>query len=141
MEDIINTIVDMQREMERTFRELWTKLSAEKPLEVAGWEPPTDIVETDEEIIVYVDVPGFSRDDIRVKVTEDSVEVRAERSAERRVEGKYLLRQRIHKSLFKLIKLPVKIRPEEAKAKLENGVLVIYLPKRTVGREVPISIE
>jgi len=141
MEDIINTIVEMQRELERSFRELWSRISAEKPVEISGWEPPTDVVETDDEIIVYVDVPGFGKDDIRIKVTEEAVEIRAERKAERRVEGKYFLRQRIQSSLYKLVKLPVKVRPEDAKARLENGVLEIRVPKGERAREVQISVE
>ena len=141
VEEVINTIAQMQREIERAFRDLWTRLPVERPLQLGIWEPPVDIIESDGEVIVYVDVPGFSRDEIRVRVTEDSVEVRAERKAERRIEGKYIVRQRVRESLYKRVELPVKVRPEQAKAKLENGVLEIRIPKSEIAREVQVVVE
>lgn len=135
------TIAQFQRDVERTFEKIWTKLAAERPLKLGIWEPPADVVEKDNEIIVYVDVPGFSKDDVKVRVTDDAVEVMAERKAEAAVGGKYLLKQRVREALYKRIDLPVKVRPEQAKARMENGVLEIRVPKSEVVREVQIVVE
>ncbi len=135
------TIAQFQRDMERTFEKIWTRLATERPLKLGVWEPPADVVEKDNEIIVYVDVPGFSKDDVKVRVTDDAVEVMAERKAEAAVGGKYILKQRVREALYKRIDLPVKVRPEQAKARMENGVLEIRVPKSEVVREVQIVVE
>lgn len=135
------TVAQFQRDMERAFEKIWTKLAAERPLKLGIWEPPADVVEKDNEIIVYVDVPGFSKDDVKVRVTDDAVEVMAERKAEAMVGGKYLMKQRVREALYKRIDLPVKVRPEQAKARMENGVLEIRVPKSEVVREVQIVVE
>lgn len=140
-EEVINTLAQVQREIERTFRDLWTKIASERPIQLGTWEPPADVIDRDDEVVIYVDVPGFSKDDIRVRVTEDSVEVRAERREEGEVEGRYVIKQRVRESLYKKIELPVKVRPEQARARLENGVLEIRIPKSEVAREVQVVVE
>ncbi|MCC6049367.1 MAG: Hsp20/alpha crystallin family protein [Thermofilum sp.] len=139
--EMIETLARMEREVEKMFRDLWTRLSAEVPLKLEAWEPPADVIDAGEELVVYVDVPGFSKENIKVKVTEDYIEIVAQKSAEKTVTGTYLLRQRFRESLYKKIVLPVKVRPEQAKARLENGVLEIRVPKISVAKEVQVSVE
>jgi len=44
-----------------------------------GWEPPVDVLETDAGLLVVVALPGVSRDDVHVVVSEDEVLVRGTR--------------------------------------------------------------
>ncbi len=139
--ELVETLARMEREVERMFRDLWTKLSAEIPLKFEAWEPPADVIDAGDELIVYVDVPGFSKENIKVKVTEDCIEIIAKQSEEKTVSGTYLLRQRFRESLYKRIDLPVKVRPEQARARLENGVLEVRVPKSGIVKEIQVSIE
>lgn len=140
MQEIANLIAQTQKEVEKLFRDVWSKLSAEG-LRLGAWEPPVDVIDRGEEIIVLADVPGFSKEDIKVKVTETAVEVFAQRSTEIPIEGRYVLRQRVRDSIYRRVDLPVKVRPELAKAKLENGVLEVRIPKSEVAREIQILVE
>jgi len=130
----------VQRELEKAFRDAMARLSA-AGASFGAWEPPADVIDRGEDIVVLVDTPGFSKEDIKVKVTESAVEVMAQRSRTVQPEGKYLLRQRMGESLYKRIDLPVKVRPEHAKARLENGVLEIVIPKSEVAREIQVIVE
>lgn len=141
MEELMATIAQFQRDVEKTFEKIWTKLATERPLKLGAWEPPADVIDKDNEIIVYVDVPGYSKDDVKVRVTDDTVEVMAERKVEAVTGGKYILKQRVREVLYKRIDLPIKVRPEQAKAKMENGVLEIKIPKSETTREVQIVVE
>lgn len=140
VQEVAQLITQVQKDIERLFRDLWSRLSSEGVTPTA-WEPPADVIDRGDEISVLVDAPGFSKDDVRVKVTENSIEIFAQRSAAVPIEGKYLIRQRVRESLYKRIELPVKIRPEQAKAKLENGVLEIRAPKSEVAKEIQVVIE
>lgn len=141
LSEVAELLARVQKEVDKMFNDLWAKLSAEVPVKPSVWEPPADVIDLGEEYVVYVDVPGFSKEDIKVKVTEDYVEIQARRSEEKAVGGRYVLRQRFRESLYKRVEFPVKVRPEQAKARLENGVLEIRIPKSSVTREIQLSIE
>jgi HSP20 family protein len=105
---------------------------------------PIDLAETDKEIIVRADLPGFNKEEIRIKATEDTLEIVAEKKKEKVEKGKTFYRQeRMMGSASRLIRLPERVKPEEAKAKFENGVLEIILPKAEVKKpkEKEIRIE
>ncbi|RLE60652.1 MAG: hypothetical protein DRJ35_02645 [Thermoprotei archaeon] len=142
-QEILQSIARFQKEVERTFREFWDKFS-KYTLSLGTFEPLIDIEDRNEELVIYVDLPGFSKNEIKIKVTEDSVEVKAEKSAERKTvekERKYITRQRFYEGFYKRIVLPVKVRPEQARARLENGVLEIRIPKSEAAREVEVNVE
>ncbi|MCD6562334.1 MAG: Hsp20/alpha crystallin family protein [Thermoproteales archaeon] len=142
-QEILQSIANFQKEMEKTFREFWDKFS-KYTVSLGMFEPLVDIEDRSDEVVIYMDLPGFSKNEIKIKVTEDSVEVRAEKSIERKnveKERKYFTRQRFYEGFYKRILLPVKVRPEQARAKLENGVLEIHIPKSEAAREVEVNVE
>jgi HSP20 family protein len=77
-------------------------------------EPLVDIVETDSEIRVVVELPGVEKSDIKLHGTEDSLEISVDTP-----QYKY----------YKEVELPVKVRVKEASSTYKNGVLEVVLPK------------
>jgi len=141
--DILSSVAKVQRELEGMFRDFWSKFLKYRPVLGYG-EPPADIEDKESELVVYVDLPGFSKEEIKIKVTEDMLEVKAEKSEERKLTEKsrnYIVKERMYESFYKRIHLPVKVRPEQARAKLVNGVLEIYLPKSEATREIEVRLE
>jgi len=146
MEDILRetfeTLKKIEMELNKIFRDIASKYpSISFPSGV--YEPLVDIEETENEYIVYMDVPGFRKEDLKITVGDNYVEVYAERREEEKEESrekKYVVRQRFYETVKKRIELPSAIKPEEARASLNNGVLTIYLPKRVVSREVTIEL-
>ena len=104
--------------------------------------PLADVKETDEEVIVTMDLPGMDKGDIDISVTEDTLEVKAEIKAEKeeKEEG-YHKKERTCTKFERFLKLPAQIKSEEAKASLENGVLKIEMPKVEVTTKTKITIE
>ena len=82
-QEILQSIANFQKEMEKTFREFWDKFS-KYTVSLGMFEPLVDIEDRSDEVVIYMDLPGFSKNEIKIKVTEDSVEVRAEKSIERK---------------------------------------------------------
>jgi HSP20 family protein len=77
-------------------------------------EPLVDIVDTDGEIKVIVELPGVEKEDIKLSGTENKLTISVEAP-----ERKY----------FKEIKVPAKIDPKKAKTSYKNGVLEVTLAK------------
>lgn len=138
---IFDSLSEMQRHIERMFREFWK--SAPKELRFGFYEPLVDVEDKGDEYIVYINVPGFSKDEVKVRVTEDFVEVSAEHSEEKKKEiasKNYVMRERVYEGFKRRIELPTKVRPESASAYLKDGVLEIHLPKSEAAREIEVSI-
>jgi len=103
-------------------------------------EPLYDIENRENEIIVTIDLPYVSKDNIKVYATEDMLEVTAEMRSAVSWERWGSIQRRITFSRFrKQIRLPEKVNPDEASATFRNGVLRITLPK--VRRQVSIKVE
>jgi len=77
-------------------------------------EPLVDIIPGDKVIQVIAEMPGVEKDDIKLEASEDELFISAE--SERR---KYR----------KVVKLPFKVDPKQAKARYKNGVLEVTLNK------------
>jgi HSP20 family protein len=79
-------------------------------------EPLVDIVETDGEIHVVVELPGVDKSEIKLSGTEDSLTIEVDNP-----QRKY----------YKEVKLPSKVKVREAKTSYRNGVLEVTFPKLT----------
>lgn len=121
-------------------REVFRKMLGEvvDNLPEAGGGPAVDVVDSPEEIVIYVDLPGTKKELIDLGVTEDAVTVRArfERPA-----GTYLVRERPEAEMNRRVKLPAEVKPEQVRAKYEDGVLVVQLPKLIVVKPHSVPID
>ena len=90
-----------------------------------------DVRETDAELVVTADLPGYDREDIDVAVKDRTLTIEAERSEERSDEGEHYHRQeRSHRRVSRSVRLPAEIDEAGADAAYRNGVLTVTLPKR-----------
>lgn len=92
--------------------------------------PRADLSETEDELIIRIDAPGFEKSDFAIKATETDLEISAERKEEReKEEENYYRRERHYGKFYRSFTLPTKVIPEESNAKYKNGVLEIRLKK------------
>ena len=102
-----------------------------------------DVKETPEAYTLQAEVPGVSRDDIQVNVDGKLVTLRAEiKQQDGQSEGGKLLRsERYYGAVSRSFQLPVDVDNSAARAKYENGVLQLTLPKKTAGAAQRLTIE
>ena len=104
--------------------------------------PLADVKETDDTVLVSIDLPGVDKKDVEISVTDDELRVSANRKTEMQVEEKgYHKRERSCDKFERMVKLPVAVRSEEVKARLADGVLEITLPKEVVTSRKRITID
>jgi len=77
-------------------------------------EPLVDIVDTNVEIHVVVELPGVEKTDIKLHGTDDSLTISVDTS---------------HYKYYKEVELPTKVKVTEAKSSYKNGVLEVVIPK------------
>jgi len=117
--------------MSSQFEDLGREVESELPAMVGG-DPRVDVAETNEEIRVTADLPGFERDDIEVTVDGMTLTISAERSeeeAETTEDARYHRHERRHQSVSRRIRLPTDVAADDAEATHSNGVLTVRLPK------------
>lgn len=130
---------DLRQEVDDLFKDFSGR---RKGLEVQ--RPFVDIEDKGKELLVTAELPGIDKKDIDVNVEEDRIEIKAKKEKETEIKKKdFYRKERAYGDFYRALPLPVSIKPDKAKAKFDNGVLKVILPKAK-GKEVKgksLSIE
>ncbi len=98
-------------------------------LEASSWLPQVEVSERNGTLTIRADLPGLSKDDIDVDITDDAVVIRGERQQEKEEnEAGYYHSERSYGSFYREIPLPSGVNREEANATFRDGVLEITMP-------------
>ncbi|SEW25897.1 Hsp20/alpha crystallin family protein [Halobacterium jilantaiense] len=124
-------------------------VASQQQAEPAEYQPPAatpsaDVVESDDELVVLLDAPGFEEDQITVHADANNVYVTADRSddaAPASIEGGHALLQERPLRLERAIALPGHVDPEQATAEHDNGVCRISVPKDEDDRRHEIGFQ
>jgi HSP20 family protein len=115
--EFISSLRDKQGELGKTLSDY---TAAEKPL--------TDLINGEDSFIIKSDLPGISKDDIIVHITEDSVDLKVKFDDENE-DVEFIKKERNYGEINRIIKLPDLVEVKKASAKFEDSVLTIDLPK------------
>ncbi|MCS6996908.1 MAG: Hsp20/alpha crystallin family protein [Casimicrobiaceae bacterium] len=104
---------------------------------------PVEIKENDREYTVHAEIPGVKKEDISIDIDGAVVTIRAEvkQHNEQREGDKVLKSERYYGAVSRSFQLPMEIDEASAKAKYENGVLSVTLPKRVATNVKRLTIE
>jgi HSP20 family protein len=95
---------------------------------------PVDIKETDNEYVIVADTPGMSKDDLKIRITPDNMLIiegqRKDEHEERADDGRVYRVERTFGRFERRFILPPNVDPQHIKAKTENGVLRLIVPKK-----------
>lgn len=101
----------------------------------------TDIIENQDSYEVFIDVPGFTKEQVSISVDKNELVVAGEcETSEKSEEKTFLLRERSQRAFSKRFSLPKDINTEEISANIENGVLKISLAKAVEAKPKTIAI-
>ncbi|HPU18659.1 MAG TPA: Hsp20/alpha crystallin family protein [Alicycliphilus sp.] len=102
-----------------------------------------DVKEDDAAYTVHAEVPGVPKEDINVSIDGNVVSLRAEvRQHDQKKDGEKLLRsERYYGAVARSFQLPVEVDAAQARARYDNGVLVLTLPKKQGNKTQRLAIE
>jgi HSP20 family protein len=133
-------------EMDRMFDEFglgrgWTGPSL---FESATWKPQVEVSQRNNDLVVRADLPGLSKEDVKVDVTDNAITIQGERRKEHEEErGGVYRTERTYGSFYRVIPLPEGAMTDQAKASFKDGVLEITMPappeQVTRGRRLEIA--
>lgn len=92
----------------------------------------TDVRETKDGYEVFVDLPGFKKEDVKLDLENGYLTITANRNEdldEKNKEGHYIRQERCTGSCARSFYVGEELKPEDVTAKFENGILELKLPK------------
>lgn len=129
------------------FETVFDRLFGGWPLVAAPDEMPlawsTDFEETEKEVIVRAELPGFELSEIDVRVAGDLLTIKAEHHEAKAKEGEKEAKTetRVDRTLRRSVTLPPGTDTEKAVARYHNGVLELRLPRlpEASGRSIEVK--
>ena len=118
----------LQRQLNRMFDDAFTSTSSE--FGNLAKVPAAELTETEEALVLKLEVPGVDPGDINIEATAKSIAISGERKSEvnTEAEGK-TLSEFSYGSFERVIALPSRIQNTEVKAEYKDGILHLTLPK------------
>jgi HSP20 family protein len=96
------------------------------------------MVETDEAIIVDIELPGVQREDVRLEVKGDVLYITGERRARQERQGRnYYYSEQHHGNFERQLRLPRTVDREAIRAEFARGILTVTLPKKSEREVLP----
>ncbi len=97
--------------------------------------PAMDIVEDGELLHIYLDLPGFDKNDIKILTTKNGLKVSGSRK--KNYQGRLIYEERVT-DFSKFIKITSEFDADSVTAKMDNGVLTVTVKRKEI-KNVTIS--
>jgi HSP20 family protein len=115
----------------RLFAALQEATVAEDPLASGAWAPPVDLCEASDAIYIRAELPGLKAEQIHIGLTNTQLRIWGDKK--RRVPRNriisHLCSERSYGRFSRIVPLRWTVSVQGATAQLDNGILLIRLPK------------
>ena len=140
--DPFREMAQMQDRINRIFGDAYTRRHDDDLTQRGEWFPAVDIYENaNQEIVLKAELPGLVRDDIDVRVENNTLTLRGERKRDTEVKQEQFHRvERSYGSFSRSFSLPSRIDMEKVRAEFKDGVLAITLPVKAEAKPRQIEV-
>ena len=110
--------------------------------DLSMWAPAVDIVERADEFEVNVELPGVSKDDVKITLESNILTIRGEKKQEKEKERENVHRvERSYGSFQRSFTLPTTVKDDKVDASYHDGILKITLPKAEEAKPKQIEVK
>ena len=138
----LGEVDNFRREMGRMFDNFFDS-ETEVGESSLTWYPSVDVKETKDEFVLMAEVPGMSKDDIKINISENTLTIKGEKKEEKKQDDhNYHRVERRYGTFQRSFTLPTQIQGNKVKAAYKDGVLTITMPKKeeVKPKEIPITV-
>ncbi|PXW61448.1 Hsp20/alpha crystallin family protein [Methylobacterium sp. B4] len=90
--------------------------------------PRMDVVEKDGHLEVTAELPGLTRDDVKIELADDTLIISGEKRQENLSKDSRKIIERSYGAFVRSLELPAGIKAEDIEASIDKGVLTVKLP-------------
>ena len=143
--DPLHNVSALQDRINRMFDDAFPRSrDTEDDLSVCDWKPPVDIYETQDALIILVELPGIDKEDVTVEIKDNVLSLRGTRNVDKSIpDSSYLRRERCTGTFSRSFNLRHNIKPDSIRARFKNGILEVTVPKpeEERPRQVTVNVE
>ncbi len=144
--DILKDVRRIQEEMDLLFDHFYKIRHSPVLTAKRLWRPPTDVFETEHQVVVLVEIGGMKQKDLNVFFSDNVLVIRGDRQEKSLANKTFYRNMEINYGTFERnIYLPESIDPQNVRAEYRDGFLEIKFDKkrgkRSEVKEVQIEIE
>ena len=107
--------------------------------DVRGWAPAVDLAETADAYLIKAELPGLTRDQLRISIHDGKLTLHGRREARVACEHYHQV-ERGHGEFFRTFALPVSANTDGIVAELSDGVLTVTVPKSEALRSRQVAV-
>jgi len=134
-------LMTMQDRMTRLIDETLSRMWKDEVIR-GVWSPPVDILERENEVVIKVDLPELSQEEIDIRIEGSTLILQGERRLIKETpDENYIQIERPYGTFRRTFNLPKMIEQGAIKASYKDGVLRIVLPKRQETQPKQIVVE
>jgi HSP20 family protein len=123
----------------RLFDDAWQRSGVTEP---GSWYPGVDIAETEDEFKLMAELPGLTRDDVKITLNDNVITLRGTKQSETKSkEDNWSHVERTYGAFERSFRLGGPVDKSKVRARFENGVLTVVLPKSEESRSREINID
>ena len=141
--DPFREMSSLQERMNRLLFDYRTRTPfGEEEMAQGAWIPAVDIYETTDSIVLNVELPGVTKEDISLEVKDSTLTIRGEKKLEKDVsEENFHRMERTYGSFTRAFTLPSTVQQDKVKAKFRDGILEVRLPKAEEAKPKQIKVD
>jgi HSP20 family protein len=144
--DLLKDVRRIQEEMDVLFDHFYKIRHSPVLTATRLWRPPTDVFETEDQVVVLMEIAGMKQKDLNVSLIDNVLVIKGDRQEKTLAHKTFYRNMEINYGMFERnIYLPEFIDPDSIKAEYRDGFLEIRLDKKegksSKTREVRIEIE
>ncbi|MGE3840381.1 MAG: Hsp20/alpha crystallin family protein [Vicinamibacterales bacterium] len=141
--DPFRELATMQDRVNRIFGEAYGRRPDDDLMMRGDWLPPVDIFENEKgEIVLRAELPGLSKEDIDLRVENNTLTIRGERRKDIDVKDeKYHRVERTYGTFTRSFSVPNTVDAANVSADYKNGVLTVVLPVKEEAKPRQIQVK
>ncbi len=133
---------DFFRSMSRPMFGRWPGVFGDEFATKYEWSPAVDIKETDKEYLVRAELPGLTREDVKVTLESGVLTIEGERRQEKELTDERVHRiERLYGEFYRSFTLPDDAKADGIRAESKDGVLSVHVPKLAVEKAKAVEIK
>jgi len=143
--DPFRDVAALQDRINRIFNESFGRSQdLEDDVGLYDWRPPVDIYETNDGVVLKVELPGIKKEDVSVEIKDNVLTLKGERLLDPEIKDEnYYRKERSFGKFNRSFSLQEPIKPDLIKASFKGGVLTIEIPRpeKEKPKQVTVNID
>lgn len=136
----VKDLLELQRRLNELIKEVVSPSVAQSEKGFYIFKPLADVSEDDKAYYVEMELPGVEINDVEILCENRKVSIKGERKFSKEIAPENVLRmERYFGNFLREFSFSSSIDKDNVEAKLENGILSLFLPKKEGIKKIPIK--